>query len=192
MKIAFIMFDDLTFLDLVGFYDPVTRLKTMGFVQELSWDMCALKERITDDRGLGILASSVNEPLEAYDVLFIPGGVGTRRLQNDSIFIDWIRTAQKSRLKVSVCTGSLILGAAGFLEGKRATTHLNAMEELSRYCPDPSSRRIVDAGDVVTGGGVASSLDLGLYMVERLAGAGARMKIAEQMAYPFFESQAEA
>ena len=64
MKIAFIMFDDLTFLDLIGFYDPVTRLKTMGFLRELSWDMCALKKRVTDDRGLGILASRVNEPLE--------------------------------------------------------------------------------------------------------------------------------
>ena len=185
MKIAFVMFDDLTFLDLIGFYDPVTRLKTMGFIEDLTWDTCAMTEKIIDERGLSVLASKVNEPLTNYDLLFIPGGMGTRKLQKDKAFIDWIRTAETARLKVSVCTGSLILGMAGFLKGKRATTHPNALEDLKAYCTDPSRQRVVDEGDVVTGGGVATSLDLGLHIVERLTSADVRRKIAKQMDYPY-------
>ncbi len=185
MRIAFVMFDRLTFLDLIGFYDPVTRLKTMGFMEDLAWDTCAMKDRVIDDRGLSVLASSVNEPLGDYDLLFVPGGVGTRRLQKNEAFIDWIRTAESARLKVSVCTGSLILGAAGFLKGKRATTHRNALEELKGTCAEVSKGRIVDEGDVVTGGGVAASIDLGLHIVERLAGVDVRRKIAGQMDYPY-------
>jgi cyclohexyl-isocyanide hydratase len=185
MKIAFVLFDDLTFLDLVGFYDPVTRLKTMGFIGDLTWDMCAMTETVTDDRGISVLASKVNEPLSSYDLFFIPGGMGTRRLQHDKPFIDWIRSAGAARLKISVCTGSLILGAAGFLKDKRATTHPNALEDLKAYCPNPSTERIVDEGEVVTGGGVAASLDVGLHIVERLTNAEVRRKIAKQMDYPY-------
>ncbi len=185
MKIAFVMFDDLTFLDLIGFYDPVTRLKTMGFIEDLTWDMCAMTEKVIDDRGLIVLASKVNEPLTNYELLFIPGGMGTRKLQKDKVFIAWIRTAETARLKVSVCTGSLILGAAGFLKGKRATTHPNALDDLKAYCPNPSRERIVEEGDVVTGGGVATSLDLGLHIVERLTNTEVRRKIAKQMDYPY-------
>jgi len=185
MKIAFVIFDDFTFLDLIGFYDPVTRLKTMGFIDYLTWDTCAMKEKVIDDRGLSVLASKVNEPFSNYDLLFVPGGMGTRILQNDKAFIDWIRTAGTARLKVSVCTGSLILGAAGFLKGKRATTHPNALEDLKTYCPNPSRKRIVEEGDVVTGGGVATSLDLGLHIVERLTNSEVRRKIAKQMDYPY-------
>ena len=185
MKIAFVVFDDLTFLDFIGFYDPVTRLKTMGFIEDLNWDICAMSERVSDDRGLSVLAGQVNRPLSEYDLLYIPGGMGTRGLQKDKAFVDWIRTAENASLKVSVCTGSLILGAAGFLEGKRATTHAGAFEDLKAYCPSPLRQRIVDEGDVVTGGGVATSLDLGLYIVERLTDADVRQKIAVQMDYPY-------
>lgn len=185
MKIAFVLFNDLTVLDFIGFYDSVTRLKTIGFIDDLTWDLCAMTSQVRDDRGLTVLASRIGEPLTDYDLLFIPGGMGTRKLQNDTVFIDWIRTAQTARLKVSVCTGALILGAAGFLTGKQATTHPNALEDLKAYCPDPSTRRIVDQGDVVTGGGVAASIDLGLYIVERLAGKAVRQKIAKQMDYPY-------
>ena len=75
--------------------------------------------------------------------------------------------------------------AAGFLKGKRATTHPNALEDLKAYCTDLSRQRIVDEGDVVTGGGVATSLDLGLHIVERLTNAEVRRKIAKQMDYPY-------
>ena len=116
-------------------------------------------------------------------LLVVPGGLGTRILQHDKAFIDWIRTSKSVKLKASVCTGSLLLGAAGFLKDKRATTHPNAFEELKRYCGQVFNDRVVDEGDVVTARGVTSSIDLGLHLVERLAGAETRTRIAKQMDY---------
>jgi cyclohexyl-isocyanide hydratase len=185
MKAALIVFDDMTSLDFIGFYDPVTRLKTMKLLEDFEWRICARSAQVTDDRGLKIAADTVNEPLAGFDLLFIPGGFGTRPLQHDRAFVDWIGTAQNATLKTSVCTGALLLGAAGFLKGKRATTHPGAYKELEPYCAAVAAERIVDEGSVVTGGGVSTSIDLGLHIVQRLAGTDARTRIAKQMDYPY-------
>lgn len=185
MKAAFVVFDNLTSLDFIGFYDPMTRLKTMKFVEDFEWKICARSNTVTDDRGLKIAADSVGESLTGYDLLFIPGGMGTRPLQHDRAFMDWIATAQDVMLKTSVCTGALLLGAAGFLKGKRATTHPSAYKELEPYCATVVQERIVDEGNIVTGGGVSTSIDLGLHLVARIAGAEARARIAKQMDYPY-------
>lgn len=197
MKAALIIFDNMTLLDFIGFYDPITRLKTMKFVEDFEWKICAhgtkvstkvstqVSTQITDDRGLKITADAVGESLGGFDLLFIPGGFGTRALQHDRAFVDWIGTAQDATLKTSVCTGSLLLGAAGFLRGKRATTHPGAYQELEPYCATVVQERIVDEGGVITGGGVSTSIDLGLHVVQRLAGADARARIAKQMDYPY-------
>jgi len=108
-----------------------------------------------------------------------------RSLQHDAKFVDWLRTAGEASLKVSVCTGALLLGAAGFLKGRRATTHPSAYGELEPYCATAMKARVVDEGDVVTARGVSSSIDLGLHIVQRLAGAEARERIAAQMDYPY-------
>ncbi len=89
------------------------------------------------------------------------------------------------RLKVSVCTGALLLGAAGFLRGRRATTHPNALKELEPYCGTVVRERVVDEGDVITAGGVACAIDAGLHLVQKLAGAEARARIAAEMDYPY-------
>ena len=189
MKAALIIFDNMTALDFIGFYDPITRLRTMKFLQDFEWKICAhstkVSTQITDDRGLKITADSVGESLAGFDLLFIPGGFGTRSLQHDRPFVDWIGTAQNATLKTSVCTGSLLLGAAGFLKGKRATTHPSAYKELEPYCDTVVQQRIVDEGSIITGGGVSTSIDLGLHVVQRLAGADARARIAKQMDYPY-------
>ncbi len=114
----------------------------------------------------------------------MPGGVGTRALVNDAEFIQWLQTSAPCELKASVCTGSLLLGAAGFLEGKRATTHPNASLELERYCRRVVNQRVVDEGDVVTAGGVTAAIDLGLHLVERLVGKEGKERIRRQMDYP--------
>lgn len=118
-------------------------------------------------------------------MLFVPGGFGTRQLQRDAGFIDWLKGAAPVPLKVSVCTGALLLGGAGFLKGRRATTHPDVYEDLRPYCGEVVRKRIVDEGDLVTAGGVSASLDLGLHMVERLAGTDARARVATQMDYPY-------
>jgi cyclohexyl-isocyanide hydratase len=185
MKAAFVIFDRMTSLDFIGFYDPVTRLKTMKIMADFEWRICSRVPRVVDDRGLCIEADSVAEPLAAYDLLFVPGGFGTRTLQHDAAFIDWLKTAQAVPLKVSVCTGALLLGAAGFLRGQRATTHPGAYEELKPYCKTVVHDRVVDEGEVITAGGVSSAIDAGLHLVQRLAGAEARDRIAVQMDYPY-------
>jgi len=185
MYAALIIFDGMTSLDFVGFYDPVTRLKTMNLMPDFYWQICALKSRITDDRGLRFQAHSVGEPLTGYDLIFVPGGFATRALQHDRLFVEWLKTAAAVQMKTSVCTGALLLGAAGFLEGRRATTHPAALTELAPYCAAVLKERVVDDGSVITAGGVSSSLDLGLHVVERLAGAEARATIARQMDYPY-------
>lgn len=185
MKTAFVLFDGMTFLDFVGFYDPVTRLKSMKILDDFEWRVCSTERSVVDDRGLRIQADTLAAPLDRYDMVFVPGGFGTRTLQNDRAFIDWLKTAEPARLKVSVCTGAILLGAAGFLRGRRATTHPSAYEELEPYCGSVVKARVVDEGDVVTAGGVSSAIDAGLHVVEKLAGAEARARIAAQMDYPY-------
>jgi len=185
MKAAFVVFDRMTSLDFIGFYDPVTRLKSMKILEDFEWRVCSTTPRVVDDRGLRIEADAVKEPLDAYDLLFVPGGFGTRALQYDRGFIDWLGTGRSVPLKVSVCTGALLAGAAGFLRGRRATTHPSAYKELEPYCGEVVRERVVDEGDVITARGVSSALDAGLHLVQRLAGAEARDRIAAQMDYPY-------
>jgi cyclohexyl-isocyanide hydratase len=186
MKAAFIIFDRMTALDLIGVYDPLTRLKSMNLVPGFSWRICAFTEEVSDDRGLRFAPDTVNESLGGYDLIVVPGGLGTRALQHDKAFIEWLQSAEPVKLKTSVCTGALLLGAAGFLAGKRATTHPTAFEELKPYCASVvTDQRVVDEGAIITARGVSASLDLGLYLVERIAGGEARAKISGQMDYPF-------
>ena len=184
MKAAFVVFDRMTFLDFVGFYDALTRLRTMK-IADFEWRICARTERVADDRGLAIEVDSVAESLRSYDLLFVPGGMATRALQHDPQFITWLKSAEPAELKVSVCTGALLLGAAGFLRGRRATTHPNAYDELEPYCESVVRERVVDEGDIITARGVSSSIDAGLHVVQKLAGAEARDRIAAQMDYPY-------
>ena len=183
MKAAFIIFDRMTALDFVGVYDPVTRLKSTGLMPGLSWDLCAHSEQVADDRGLVFAPTRVGGSLHVYDLVIVPGGFGTRALVDDADFIGWLKTSAPCELKASVCTGSLLLGAAGFLEDRRATTHPNAFRELERFCREVVDERVVDEGGVVTARGVTSAIDLGLHLAERLVGEEGRERIRKQMDY---------
>lgn len=185
MKAALVVFDRMTSLDFVGFFDPVSRLKSMKIMDDFDWRICSTTRQVIDDRGLRLEADAIGEPLSAYDMLFVPGGLGTRSLQHDGSFLDWLKTARSVPLKVSVCTGALLLGAAGFLQGRRATTHPIAYKELEPYCAMVVQERVVDEGDIITARGVSSAIDMGLHLVQKLAGADARDRVAAQMDYPY-------
>lgn len=185
MKIAFILFDGITFLDLVEFYDVITRLKYFEATKDTSWDMCGLKEEITDELGVTLKVNRVNPDLSEYDMLFVPGGLGTRALRYDVEFIHWLKQAKDVKYKVSVCTGSLLLGAAGFLHNKKATTHPFSYELLEPCCKEVIKTRIVRDGDVITGGGVSTSVDLGLFVIEQFIGKEQIENIKTQMDYPY-------
>jgi cyclohexyl-isocyanide hydratase len=183
MRVSFVIYTGMTSLDFIGIYDPITRLKGMGFMPDLAWDICAYTSEVRDHYGLGLIPTRVGEPLTGYDILIVPGGLGTRSLIHHPPFIDWIKTAATCPLKVSVCTGSLLLGAAGFLNGKPATTHPFAYDELEKLGVTVRRDRIVDAGEVITAGGVTAAIDAGLYLCERLVGQEAQQKIRRSMDY---------
>ena len=183
MKLAFIIFNDITSLDLVGIYDPVCRLRSLNFLPDLTWDICGFTPTVTDNFGLEFKPNRIQSNLSGYDAIIIPGGFGTRNLQSDRPFMNWIKTAEKVEYKISICTGSLILGAAGFLKDKRATTHFDEYEILKPYCKEVLKERIVDDGKVITAGAVSSSLDLGLYLCNKWAGEEAEQEVRKRMDY---------
>ncbi|HEV8471336.1 MAG TPA: DJ-1/PfpI family protein [Methylomirabilota bacterium] len=183
-RIALLAFPRLTFLDLIGVYDALRRVTPMAIAPDVSVTIVGTQPEIADDSGLVVRAQAVMPDLAGYDLLFAPGGFGTRPLMKDAAFVDYLRTWGDTRPLASVCTGSLLLGAAGYLRNLRATTHHHALDDLKPLCREVvANRRIVDEGRVVTAGGVASSLDLGLYLVEKYWGAPARETIAAQMEY---------
>ena len=183
MKIAYILFNKITLLDFIGVYDAVLRLKIMNYIPDLQWDLCALTEKVSDESGLTLLPTKTGNSLENYDVLVVPGGEGTKTLQHDPDFIAWLRTASPAALKTSVCTGSLLLGAAGFLINKKATTHFEYYEALQAYCKEVVTDRVVEDGNIITAGAVSSSIDLGLFLCTKWAGVEAAKAIRKRMDY---------
>jgi cyclohexyl-isocyanide hydratase len=102
---------------------------------------------------------------------------------HNQAFIDWIKSGAGSAHKISICTGSLILGAAGFLAGKKATTHFSEYESLKPYCREVLAERIVEDGDTITAGAVSASIDLGLYLCNKWAGPEAANDIRKRIDY---------
>ena len=183
-RIAFLAFPGLTLLDLVGVYDALRRIAAMGIDPDVSVRILGTKATILDDTGVAILPDAVYEDLRPYDLLIVPGGSGTRAMMADAQCLEYLKGWKGGSPIASVCTGALLLGAAGHLKGKRATTHHLALDALKPYCKEVvSDQRIVEDGLVTTAAGVTSSLDLGLYIVERWWGVQARERIADVMAY---------
>ncbi|EBK2060080.1 DJ-1/PfpI family protein [Paenibacillus timonensis] len=185
MRIALVLFNGVTFLDFVGFYDVIYRLNLFDKTKGTTWDICGLVEEVTDELGMKVKVNVIKPDLSAYDLVFIPGGMGTRKLKDDAVFIDWIKTAELAKYKISVCTGSLLWGAAGFLKDKKATTHPNVYDLLEPYCLEVMKSRIVKDGNIITAGGVATSIDLGLFIIELFAGAEAANVVKKQLDYPY-------
>jgi transcriptional regulator GlxA family with amidase domain len=183
MKIAYIIFDGITWLDFIGVYDPISRLRSLNYIPDLTWDICSHTEGAKDNFGLEIKSTKISQTLVGYDVIIVPGGSGTRQLQFDTGFVSWIKTASATAYKISICTGSFILGAAGFLVGKKATTNYQQYEALRPYCKEVLQDRIVEDGNVITAGAVSASIDLGLYLCNKWSGQNAREEIRKRIDY---------
>jgi putative intracellular protease/amidase/uncharacterized protein (DUF952 family) len=190
-RVALVAFEGMTLLDLVGPLDALSRIATMGFDDATTCQVVAMT-RPPETReveppvvwsawGAELVTARYRPALDAFDVLVVPGGPGTRALEHDESAIAWLATFPSNRLTASVCTGALLLGAAGRLHGRRATTHASMIGELSRFGAIAASGRVVDEGQLVTAGGVTSGIELGLHLVERLVGPAARARIATQM-----------
>jgi putative intracellular protease/amidase/uncharacterized protein (DUF952 family) len=187
-RIAFAAFEGMTLLDLVGPLDALSRIATMGVDPSACCEVVALtrpdgapEAPVWAACGAELRAKRHRPDPGAFDVLVVPGGPGTRELTRDEGVLAWLRAFPHNRLIASVCTGSLLLGAAGRLQGRRATTHHAMLGELARFGATAVRERVVDDGQLVTAGGVTSGIELGLHLVERLAGKEARRRIATQM-----------
>jgi putative intracellular protease/amidase len=167
MHIAILLFDRFTALDAVGPYEVLCRLPgaNVTFVADEA-------RPITTDTGqLTLVAGAAYADLTAPDVVVVPGGPGQSDRMDDEDLLGWIRTADAtSTWTTSVCTGSLLLAAAGLLQGKRATSHWTALDQLLPFGAEPTLERVVIDGKVVTAAGVSAGIDMGLTLAARIAG----------------------
>jgi putative intracellular protease/amidase len=167
MKIAIPIFDQVTALDAVGPYEVLSRLPGAE-LKFVSFEPGPVK---TDNRMLALHAEAALEDWAEPDILVVPGGFGTRRLMKDERMLDWVRAVHEgTQWTTSVCTGSLVLGAAGLLDGLDATTHWAAMDVLAGLGAKPTGRRVVEQGKIVTAAGVSSGIDMALFLAGRVAG----------------------
>jgi putative intracellular protease/amidase len=167
MRVAIPIFDRLTALDAVGPYEVLSRLPDAEVVF-LAARPGAYR---TENRMLALSADASLEDLPDPEVIVVPGGYGTRTLMDDQRLLGWLRTAhESSQWTTSVCTGSLLLAAAGILGGLEATTHWMALDVLTEYGARPVSRRVVREGKVITAAGVSSGIDMALVLAALIAG----------------------
>ncbi|ANN18151.1 thiamine biosynthesis protein ThiJ [Amycolatopsis orientalis] len=170
--IAFVVYPGMTPLDMVG---PLTVLDGMAStVPEFRTVVVGeTKEPIGTDNPLKLSANHTYDEVPSPYALLVPGGAApTLKALADEKLIDYVRTAAASaELVTSVCTGSLVLGQAGLLEGRRATTHWMFRELLGAFGAEPVAERWVEDGNVITAAGVSAGIDLALHLVERLVGA---------------------
>lgn len=167
MQIAIPIFDGITALDAVGPYEVLSRLPGA----RVSFVAASDGPKRTDNGMLGLTADATLDQLPHPEVIVVPGGLGTRALMNDETILGWIRTAHEtSQWTTSVCTGALLLAAAGILEGLEATTHWLSLDVLAEYGATPVSRRVVEQGKVITAAGVSSGIDMALTLAAHMAG----------------------
>jgi transcriptional regulator GlxA family with amidase domain len=167
MDIAIPLFERFTALDAIGPYETLSRLPGARVTF-----LAAEPGPVATDNGmLRIVAERALGDLPDPDVVVVPGGIGTRAMMNDAGLVDWVRTAHEtSTWTCSVCTGSLVLGAAGILDGLDATTHWMAMDALASTGARPTGKRVVERGKVITSAGVSAGIDMGLTLAARIAG----------------------
>jgi transcriptional regulator GlxA family with amidase domain len=166
-RIAVLIFDGLTALDAIGPYEVLSRLPG----GEISFVAKEPGPKRADTGALGMQADVALGDLPDPDVVLVPGGKGNRPLMEDDEVLDWLRGAhQGSTWTTSVCTGSLVLGAAGVLEGKRATSHWAYLDRLRDLGAEPVTERVVEDGKIVTAAGVSAGIDMALMLAGRIAG----------------------
>ncbi|MEG3145293.1 DJ-1/PfpI family protein [Sphingomonas sp. RT2P30] len=186
--VAILIFDDVEVLDFAGPFE------VFGVARDASGDLACevvtvalAAGAIVARNGLKLVPHGTAADLGVADILVVPGGMGTRRELTNPAMLDFIRsTSNAASLTLSVCTGSLLLGAAGLLAGLSSTTHRDAMDELRglncgvNIYPDA---RIVDNGRIVTSAGISAGIDAALYVIARLFGDPSAAETARYMQY---------
>jgi transcriptional regulator GlxA family with amidase domain len=167
MEIAILLFDRLTTLDAVGPYEVLSRIPG-ATVKMVAKQAGPLRN---DTGSLALVADYALDQVPSPDILLVPGGPGQSALMDDEAILDWVRQAHAtSRWTTSVCTGSLVLGAAGLLKGLKATTHWLAYDALRSLGAAPVAERVVVEGRIITAAGVSAGIDMALALVARECG----------------------
>ena len=167
MQIAIPLYDRFTALDAIGPYEVLRSVPgwEVRFVAPTAGPQRA------DSGALSLVADQTLEEVSEPDVVLVPGGEGNRPLFGDERVLGWLRDVHAgTRWTTSVCTGSLVLGAAGLLEGKRATSHWLYLDALREFGAEPTRERVVEDGKLITAAGVSSGIDMALHLVAREAG----------------------
>jgi transcriptional regulator GlxA family with amidase domain len=167
MEIALLLYDGLAPLDAVGPYEVLRNVP--------GWEVRTVaKEKgevRSEDGTLALLADHALSEVSTPEIVLVPGGIGNRRLLGDEELLDWLREVdQGTKWTTSVCTGSLLLGAAGLLDGWRATTNWLVLDALADFGAEPVGGRFVEDGKVITAAGVTAGIDMALHLVSREVG----------------------
>mgnify|MGYP003527210993 FL=1 len=188
MQVAIVLFPRLTALDAIGPYEVFQRIPSL----DVTFVGHRHGEVRTENGMLGLTVDRTFAQVPAPDVVVVPGGIGTRALLADAELLDWLRTAHAtSSFTTSVCTGSLVLAAAGLLGGISATSHWAALDLLGSLGAEPTSQRVVEHLPlrIVTAAGVSSGIDMALRLVEllvdRTAAQAAQLMIEYDPQPPF-------
>ena len=167
MNIVFTLYEGMTALDLVGPYQVFAVAQGEALQVTLAASSAGPKRT---DSGMVIHAEKALADVQNADVIVVPGTGQPQSPLSDRVLLDWLASASpRARLTCSVCTGSLILGAAGLLRGKRATSHWAAIDMLREFGAEPVRERVVTDGKFVTAAGVSAGIDMGLTVLAKLA-----------------------
>lgn len=194
-QVGILIFDNVEVLDFAGPFEVFSRTRTVPGPESRRSDDSApfrvltvakTREPVTATGGLVVVPEFGFADAPRIDLLVVPGGFGTRPLLQDEETLEWIRsTAAAAQRVTSVCTGALLLGKLGLLDGKRATTHWAALDLLESVAPAAKvdrEQRVIDDG-IVTSAGVASGIDMAFYIVESLCGQAVADETARYIEY---------
>jgi transcriptional regulator GlxA family with amidase domain len=167
MEIALLLYDGLAPLDAVGPFEVMRNVP--------GWEVRTVAKQAgtvrSEDGSLGLLADNALADVTTPDLVLVPGGAGNRPLMQDEELLGWLREVDRAtKWTTSVCTGSLLLGAAGLLQGRRATTNWVVLDALREFGAEPVGGRFVEDGKVITAAGVTAGIDMALHLVAREVG----------------------
>lgn len=187
-RVAILIFDDVEVLDFCGPFEVFSVAGRSRNQPAFDVFTVALEARpILTRGGLSVLPKYALQAAPPAEIVLVPGGLGTRPLLENPILLEWLRViSNRSELLLSVCTGALLLGRAGLLDGLRATTHPAGLELLRTLAPKAQiepEKRFIDNGRIIVSGGISAGIDMSLYVVGRLLGQETARETAAYMEY---------
>jgi transcriptional regulator GlxA family with amidase domain len=197
-KVGIVLFDEVEVLDFCGPFEvfSVVRLNEETRWEEPSpFEVALIAEKsgnVVTTGGMKVVPDYSFDNCPKLDILVVPGGWGTRKEIGNSVMLDWLRArAPEVETLTSVCTGSMLLGFAGLLDGRRATTHWRCLDWMRESFPNltvESNEHVVEDGSVITSAGISAGIDMAIKVVARYCGESVARETAKNMEYPYPDS----